>query len=156
MNSRVLPWVTIDDTIGYVPIEARDHAMDFKKRPTRVANGKKPAKTITCAGGEKKGHPSGLRMFTAREIAMLQSFPLHHPFGTKLTDGKTIPLSKTDVIRQVGNAVPPLLQQRVMEANMELLWDRDYQEWLEEEGAAEEKESVVKEKEGFVEVIELD
>jgi len=49
-------------------------------------------------GGTRSYHPSGLRNFTARELALLQSFPLKYRFAG----------STTEVKKQVGNAFPPL------------------------------------------------
>ena len=54
------------------------------------------AKTITCGGGENY-HPSGLRGFTTREFASLQTFPVSHQFW------------KVETRKQIGNAVPPML-----------------------------------------------
>ncbi|MCB9091240.1 MAG: DNA cytosine methyltransferase [Halobacteriovoraceae bacterium] len=44
-------------------------------------------------------HPTQLRKFTLRELAMIQSFPPDYQFKG----------SRTAVIKQIGNAVPPLL-----------------------------------------------
>jgi hypothetical protein len=53
---------------------------------------------ITTKGGEHASHYSGKRKYTAREMACLQTFPLHHKFTGQ----------ETNAIKQVGNAVPPL------------------------------------------------
>lgn len=58
------------------------------------------AKTLTCSGGVNNYHPSGLRLYTGRELASLQTFPISHNFSAD---------SKTKARRQIGNAVPPLL-----------------------------------------------
>ena len=49
-------------------------------------------------GGTRSYHPSGLRNFTARELALLQGFPLEYLFAG----------STSEVKKQVGNAFPPL------------------------------------------------
>lgn len=61
---------------------------------------------ITTSGGQKNWHPSGKRPLTEREFACLQTFPLDHVFeGTK-----------SSIIRQVGNAVPPAFSQKLFES----------------------------------------
>lgn len=50
---------------------------------------------ITCDGG-KNVHPSGHRTFTPLELAALQAFRLDHKFAG----------SKSQIIKQIGNAVP--------------------------------------------------
>ena len=52
---------------------------------------------ITTGGANGRGHPSGRRGLTCRELASLQTFPHSHVFL-----GKTIR-------KQIGNAVPPLI-----------------------------------------------
>ncbi|KAF2427725.1 S-adenosyl-L-methionine-dependent methyltransferase [Tothia fuscella] len=52
-------------------------------------------------------HPNGKRRFTPREVAMLNGFPVDYTFyGT----------SKTKVLGQIGNAVPPLAWQHFVKA----------------------------------------
>jgi DNA (cytosine-5)-methyltransferase 1 len=55
-------------------------------------------KTITTHGGHNY-HPSGKRHFTRREFAALQTFPHDHEF------------IEPNVMKQIGNAVPPLIAQ---------------------------------------------
>lgn len=49
-------------------------------------------------------HPSGLRPFTPRELACLQTFPVTHDFS-----GSTFQKKK-----QIGNAVPPALAEALL------------------------------------------
>ena len=51
-------------------------------------------------------HPVELRKFTLREFALMQSFPLSYKFYG----------SRTSIVRQIGNAVPPLLAKRLGES----------------------------------------
>jgi DNA (cytosine-5)-methyltransferase 1 len=58
--------------------------------------------TITCKGGGNV-HWTGKRDFTVREYAWLQGFPTKHSFeGTK-----------TDCVKQIGNAVPPNMSKKL-------------------------------------------
>lgn len=59
----------------------------------------------TSASGECNYHPSGLRPFTVREFAMMQTFPCEHQFVQMQTQAK----------RQIGNAFPPLAVQYLYE-----------------------------------------
>jgi hypothetical protein len=59
---------------------------------------------ITCKGGDSR-HWSGKRKFTVRELACLQGFPLSHTFKGP----------NTDCVKQIGNAVPPLIAKRLFQ-----------------------------------------
>jgi DNA (cytosine-5)-methyltransferase 1 len=65
-------------------------------------------------------HPTADRSITIREGALLQSM------GSFIFPEE---LSMTAVGRQIGNAVPPLLAQRIAEALLEFLSDRPHQ-WI--------------------------
>lgn len=63
-----------------------------------------PAPTVTARGDDKGGvvvihHPSNTRRMTARELAIVQSFPLDFEFSG----------NRSSAYRQIGNAVPPIL-----------------------------------------------
>ncbi|KAI4725233.1 S-adenosyl-L-methionine-dependent methyltransferase [Aureobasidium sp. EXF-10728] len=93
------PCVTVHDALAAIRRDAHNHdtttltAKDFAPyNPHQLARG-----CITTSGGQNNWHPSGKRALTGREYACLQTFPLDHVFvGTR-----------SSVIRQVGNAVPP-------------------------------------------------
>lgn len=74
----------------------------------RKVNPALPSPTITARGDDRGGvvihhHPNNKRRLSAREVALIQSFPLAYRFfGTK-----------TSIYRQVANAVPPLLAQHI-------------------------------------------
>lgn len=70
----------------------------------RLLDPTKPAPTVTARGDNKGGvvihpHPNGQRRMSCRELATVQSFPLHYEFAG----------NNSSVYRQIGNAVPPLL-----------------------------------------------
>ena len=69
----------------------------------------KPGPTITARFDSfsrgRFGHPELNRTITLREGARLQTFP----------DGFEFLGSKVEVARQIGNAVPPLLAEKVAE-----------------------------------------
>jgi DNA (cytosine-5)-methyltransferase 1 len=65
----------------------------------------KPSPTINTQN-HRYYHPVETRVFTARELATFQSFPLEFSFKG----------SRSSQIRQIGNAVPPLLAKALGEA----------------------------------------
>ncbi|HFI0564274.1 TPA: DNA cytosine methyltransferase [Streptococcus suis] len=82
----------------------------------RITNWDRPSDTITGTGPEI--HVNKERRLSVRETAILQSFPLEFEFTGSLNK----------MYLQVGNAVPPLLAQRVAESiklNMENSSDAD-------------------------------
>lgn len=86
--------------IANIPVGAPNHdiqALPGRGDPRAPYDGNRQAKTITCGGGVDSYHPSGLRRFTQREFASLQTFPLEFRFGPR------------EVCKQIGNAVPPVL-----------------------------------------------
>jgi DNA (cytosine-5)-methyltransferase 1 len=115
-------WVSISEALAAVPDPDTPNTLEnhqytkYKLRFNgylghRRINPELPAPTITARGDDRGGvvihhHPSNERRLSARETALLQSFPVNYKFyGTK-----------TSVYRQVANAVPPLLARRIAEA----------------------------------------
>ncbi|KAH0159609.1 S-adenosyl-L-methionine-dependent methyltransferase, partial [Aureobasidium melanogenum] len=111
-----LPFVTVAEALAPIAPGAPNHIM-----PTIVRPGKyvpyDPYQLlpgcITTTGGQN-WHPDGARLFTVRELACLQTFPLEHVFvGNR---GQTM--------CQVGNAVPPrystLLYEEIMRVLLEV------------------------------------
>ncbi|KAI4764265.1 S-adenosyl-L-methionine-dependent methyltransferase [Aureobasidium sp. EXF-3400] len=102
------PSVTIADALRPIRRNTPNHnpealtAKDFAPySPDQLLRG-----CITTSGGQNNWHPSGKRPFTGREYACLQTFPLDHVFeGTK-----------SSIVRQVGNAVPPAFSQKLFES----------------------------------------
>lgn len=68
---------------------------------------------ITTGGANGRGHPSGQRGLTCREVASLQTFPHDHVF------------LGAQVMRQIGNAVPPLIGKIVLACAREHLEKSD-------------------------------
>ena len=60
---------------------------------------------------------SGTRDLTNREFAALQTFPLWHDFGFNQP--------KRDVLKQIGNAYPPVVAQTVFESIIRTLEEED-------------------------------
>ncbi|KAK2808144.1 hypothetical protein FQN49_008745, partial [Arthroderma sp. PD_2] len=101
-GTDLLPLVTILDAISGLPSTAPDHDLERAARPFHRPpyNPHRLAKTLTCSGGDNF-HPSGTRTFTLRESACLQTFPLQHTFCSP------------GVMKQIGNAVPPVLAKAI-------------------------------------------
>jgi DNA (cytosine-5)-methyltransferase 1 len=123
--------VNINDAINDIPDNAPDHDVQILlhkwSRDWRLPyDGRQLAKTLTCSGGEGNYHPSGLRSFTRREVACLQTFPMDFQFTDK------------NVRKQVGNAVPPALAKAMYEQIIASLRETDARELeLKEERARE-------------------
>lgn len=112
------PYATISSAISGIPPDAPDHDVmaavfspGFEKPPFDANT---LAKTITCGGGENY-HPSGLRRYTNREFASLQTFPVTYQFASNMK-------------KQVGNAVPPKLAEALYRAIIESLCQTDAEE----------------------------
>jgi DNA (cytosine-5)-methyltransferase 1 len=70
----------------------------------------KPSPTVTRSGYRDFIHPYEDRMLTVRELACLQTFPLHWEFiGTRLDSYSSKRIVTMTQFGQVGNAVPPVL-----------------------------------------------
>ena len=77
----------------------------------------KPSPTVTRSGYRDFIHPYENRMLTVRELACLQTFPLHWEFiGTRLDSYSSKRVVTMTQFGQVGNAVPPVLAKAVGEA----------------------------------------
>ncbi|KAG7008526.1 hypothetical protein G7Y79_00005g016670 [Physcia stellaris] len=96
------PWVTINEAIADIPANWPNHRVENARPRARTPeSGDKLARCITTQGGGLI-HPSGQRDLTDREFACLQGFPLEHRFG------------KTNVKKQIGNAVPPVVARVIL------------------------------------------
>lgn len=96
----------MSDAISNIPPSADSHvAIPFPTPRISPVDPDQPLlATILASGGPYDIHPDGLRPFTPRELACLQTFPLSHKFfGT--------PFQKK---KQIGNAVPPVLAEALM------------------------------------------
>lgn len=78
--------------------------------------------TITCGVNARKiYHPSGLRPFTIMELAALQTFPATYRFGNEVDGFPT----RTEIMTQIGNAVPPRLAYAIFKQILKTLRDFD-------------------------------
>ncbi len=114
-------WVSVGEALENIPEPKEKHNLDnheaskYKLRFNgyighRRINPDLPFPTITSRGDDKGGvvvhhHPSNLRRISAREAAIIQSFPIDFKFVG----------AKTSVYRQVSNAVPPKLAKAIAE-----------------------------------------
>ena len=114
-------WVSVGEALADIAEPEDEHVLEnheaskYKLRFNkylghRTIDPDMPFPTITSRGDDRGGvvvphHPSNRRRISAREAAIIQSFPTDYKFvGTK-----------TSVYRQVSNAVPPLLARKIAE-----------------------------------------
>ena len=74
------------------------------------------AKCVTCKGGENY-HPSGERVLTVRELAVVQGFPVDYQFAT--------PGGKTSQVKQIGNAFPALFTKQLFHSIIQQMRQTD-------------------------------
>lgn len=114
-------WVSVGEALAAIPEPTAMHSLEnheaskYKLRfenylGHRTIDPDQPFPTLTSRGDDRGGvvvphHPSNRRRISAREAALIQSFPIDYKFVGP----------KTSVYRQVSNAVPPLLAQRIAE-----------------------------------------
>ncbi|KAE8164206.1 S-adenosyl-L-methionine-dependent methyltransferase [Aspergillus tamarii] len=111
-------YANIHEAISNIPFGAANHDVQaalsrgFNKPPYDPYQA---ARTITCDGGDNY-HPSGRRNFTHREYACLQTFPVNFRFGPH------------EVLKQIGNAVPPSLADAMYKEIIRTLQETDEDE----------------------------
>lgn len=114
------PVTTIEDAIKHIPQNAKNHDTNVPfsdGRPKPPFNARTQAMTVTCHGGMNNWHPSGLRLYTMRELACLQTFPLYHTFSGAR--------GRTAAKKQNGNAVPPIFARAILRAVVKSLKESD-------------------------------
>ncbi|KAH8819216.1 S-adenosyl-L-methionine-dependent methyltransferase [Xylogone sp. PMI_703] len=95
-EGQLMPYTSVRSVLNSVPLRAPNHDIQAALKEGLVSwDASGIVNCITCNGGERRSHPDGHRLLTAREIAALQGFPHDHEFRGK------------DIKRQIGNAVPP-------------------------------------------------
>ncbi|KAI1775966.1 S-adenosyl-L-methionine-dependent methyltransferase [Hypoxylon cercidicola] len=125
------PYRTVKGMLRKIPRNITDDLHEprsMKRIDKEPWNPKVPlARTITCGGGVGNHHYSGKRMFTLREYATLQGFPVDYQF------------QRPEQKRQIGNAFPPLV--------VETLY-KHLRRWLEQKDHVYANEDELSESEG--------
>ena len=112
------PYRTINNAINQIPVN--DTILKDSRPCIEPAyDGDIPLPNTICCGQSNRGHPSarmihpsGDRTFTSRELACLSGFPLEHEFGSS---------GKTELRKQIGNAVPPVVAKPFLEQMLKSL-----------------------------------
>ncbi|KAF8428248.1 S-adenosyl-L-methionine-dependent methyltransferase [Tirmania nivea] len=129
------PTPTIHDIISQIPLDATEHEFRPYQIPRAPKDPHRQCRTLMAGGSDQEYHPSGLRPFTIREKACLQTFPNDHAFSGSCTTKQ----------RQIGNAVPPLLGRAILNEVRKALEEADEEDRLRQEEERTELEFV----EGF-------
>jgi DNA (cytosine-5)-methyltransferase 1 len=130
-NNGQTPWVSIGEALSAIPEPDATHALEnhvcsqYKVTNRnftghRTTDSTKPSPTILARGNGRGGvcaiqHPNNHRRMSVRESATVQSFPLDFVFSGKLNS----------MYRQVGNAVPVVLAERIGEEIVRALSKRE-------------------------------
>lgn len=119
LKTGLKPWVTINQAIasikpGWNVHDPQGAQFQEKKSPH---SGDVQAKCITTSGGIGNWHPSGLRGYTKREEACLQTFPMEHMFIAEQ--------GVTKLRKQIGNAVPPIFAKLLFQSVVQSLRKSD-------------------------------
>lgn len=109
-GSGLRPHVTVRQAISNIPAFASMHnpqELEEKFRRTgkpvlAPAQWDMPLRELIATSGPKALHPDGKRAFTVREALCLQGFPVDYHLV-----GGDKPLSRTEAMTMVGDAVPP-------------------------------------------------
>ncbi|KAL1626817.1 hypothetical protein SLS56_006633 [Neofusicoccum ribis] len=118
-GSGLLPFVTARNAVGRLPINVTHHNPLLAKRVDKHPwDPDQPLRHTVLTSNSGCYHWSGDRAFTNRELATLQGFPTTYDFFG----------SRTDIEKQIGNAVPPLCFKLVFEECIKVLRKLDRQE----------------------------
>ncbi|EXJ62491.1 hypothetical protein A1O7_02929 [Cladophialophora yegresii CBS 114405] len=122
------PLAGIWDAIGNIPDDALHHGeMFWFPEPRLPYDGNGLCPTIMTKPKSKQYHPNGLRRFTVRELAALQTFPHSFEFLGSIPEKQ----------KQVGNAVPTVFSEIMFRDVRHKLWVADLAELAELRKAAE-------------------
>ncbi|KAF2722254.1 S-adenosyl-L-methionine-dependent methyltransferase [Polychaeton citri CBS 116435] len=106
------PFVTISAALRKLILPMYRGMERYTDKNAAPYNPNTPLKScITCSGGDSDLHYNGKRSFSLAELALLQSFPPTHRF-----EG-----SKTDIRKQIGNAVPSCFSRTLYKSLIESL-----------------------------------
>lgn len=110
-----LPFVTVHDVLRSIRhVHVPHHMRDFTRKDVQPYDARKPLQhCIACDGSN--AHPSGKRTFSLFELAALQGFPPTHQFTG----------NKTEIRRQIGNAVPSMFAKALFQRITQSLEESD-------------------------------
>ena len=97
-------------------IDLPDHDPGSARQINRPPFSAHQAKCVTCKGGDNY-HPSGQRVLTVRELAVIQGFPLDHIFSSKG--------GRTEKVSQIGNGFPALFTRQLFSSIVRQMEEAD-------------------------------
>lgn len=119
-SSGLQQWTTVSDAIDHIPPGVSENTRPVTTVPPARwaaydANLPHPSVVKTRLTSKFMCLPSGDEALSIRELACLQSFPHEHQFNG----------SRTQMCKQIGNAVPPLVGQAILKEVRESLTSTD-------------------------------
>ncbi|KAL8810380.1 MAG: hypothetical protein Q9200_002618 [Gallowayella weberi] len=109
---------SVNDAIRIIPPDCPNNELPPKLNPPRGEyDGNTLLPHIVITNGTEDAHPNGLRKFSLRELASLQSFPTEHRFAAAA--------GSMQIKKQIGNAFPPTMAEVLLTAMKLHLLKRD-------------------------------
>ncbi|MEY8847095.1 DNA cytosine methyltransferase [Bacillus safensis] len=149
-----LPYVTLKETIGDLPLDASDVYEGSFSSMYMSRNRKKgwneQSFTIQASGRQAPMHPHGEpmkkigkdewefqgdfnRRLSVREVARIQTFPSWFEFSNGNKEGVTKNHKLNEQYKQIGNAVPVILAEKMVRPIIEFLYENIISSGVQEE-----------------------
>lgn len=115
------PCATIRRVLNKIDLDyIEPHMKQYTPKNGAPYNENQPLRSCITTDGGTNLHPNGRRSFTLQELAALQGFPARPPRVHRFHNS-----NKTSIRRQIGNAVPACLAEKIFGEVIETLVKSD-------------------------------